>query len=139
MGLYLYHVFPIDRDHIGDAIVAEFMQNEEKYTGFSSSQNLFQDLVNYMREGVYSNDIVDVMIPATANAINVVLNIHLKHMDGNTVISTYVPTTHKIHPPHEINVLYTVNSNNVCHYDAILKKEKQNKTKKQSSPNIIWI
>ena len=52
-------------------------------------------------------------------------------MDGNALISTYAPTTHKIHPPHKINVLYTVNSNNVYHYDAILKKEKQQKTKKQ--------
>ena len=130
IGLYLDHVLPIDRVHIRDAIIAEFMQNEEKYRGFSSSQNLFQDLVNYTQDGVYSNDIVDVMIPATANAINIVLNIYLKHTDGNTVISTYVPTTYKIHPPHEINVLYIVNSNNVHHCDAILKKKKKNKKNK---------
>ena len=86
IGLYLDHVLPIDTDHIGDAILAEFMQNEEKYREFSSLQNLFQDLLNYTRHGVYSNDIVDVIIPATANVINNVLNIYLKHTNGNAVI-----------------------------------------------------
>ena len=49
IGLYLDHV--PDRDHMGDAILAELMQNES--TEFYSLQNLFQDLLNFTRHGVY--------------------------------------------------------------------------------------
>ena len=71
----------IDRPHMSDLILAELLTDEEYYSQFTTApddgihKTAFEQAMSCFHDGAYTFDIVDVIIAATSNALNVKLNI----------------------------------------------------------------
>ena len=66
---------------MSDLILAELLTDEEHYSQFTTTpedgihKTAFEQAMSYFRDGVYTSDIIDVIIAAILNALNLKLNV----------------------------------------------------------------
>ena len=157
----------IDQPHMSDFILAELLTDEEYYSQFTTTpqdgipKSVFEQATSHFHDGVYTSDIVDVIIVATPNALNVKLNIfderkqyklktaltsnneqdknqqiqeEIAESPENTILykTTLAPTHLKITETKEINILYFANPSGIHGFGCHYNSLIPKKNKKQN-------
>ena len=109
-------------------ILTELMSRHSYYENFltiGDPDSMLIEAQNYLSRARYATDIVDVIIPATANAITIKMHIYERNPQGFLTFQLYEPDSATELQCPEVHLLYTAThrkgSNGADgHYDAIV-------------------
>ena len=116
-------------DVIGRLITSEIFNNNQYYKRYYSGnlESMLRSLDNYIKYGVYSQQVVDIVVLAAAKCLSVNLCIYKKY--GNNAILYMQPSN----PPSTRDIYLWYNNE---HYDAIVSKTSLSPNQKQKNIEV---
>ena len=118
------HGINLDPEVVKQNILTELITRKDYYMQFltGSSRSMLADALDYLHNAQYGNDVVDVIIPATSNALTVRMFIYEKNPDGFLTVQKYESDVLNCA---EVHLLYTATHRKGSkgldgHYDAIV-------------------
>ena len=117
MVLYMDHDEVVTSDSIESTILNHLASNINYYKVFHA-RDVLKDAENYFKYGMYCKDVLDLIVVATATALNLNLTIYQKGLKGNIQILEHTThaTTKEIHLKFTCDISYVTNN----HYEAML-------------------
>ena len=113
-------------DVIGRLITSEIFNNNQYYKRYYSGnlESMLHSLNNYIKDGVYSQQVVDIVVLAAAKCLSVNLCIYKKY--GDNAILYMQPSN----PPSTRDIYLRYNNE---HYDAIVSKNSLSPTRSKKT------
>ena len=120
MAVCMDHDEEMSLEKLQSSILEHMAANVDYYQNFHTG-NILKDVKKYFKLGTYCDSVVDIIVIATARALNMNLKIYQKATSGNIQILEHVTNE----TAKEIHLKYTHDNCNIAknHYDAMLLLE----------------